>query len=159
LLLTAEVEARPGLPRQPRSCKPDPKGFQIPPAQATALSTDGLCAKYAAIGVGVQLYNCSNSAWITNGALATLYDASCVPSTILNALSTQAATFANQSSNPSAVSSGLAKIAKIPLPQLGKHYFVPTPGGAPNAISPKFDFSKSAGGTLCELLSDFRLLG
>ncbi|RXK35677.1 hypothetical protein M231_07050 [Tremella mesenterica] len=107
-------------------------GLAVPlPTDQTALTVPaGQRLMYVALGRGIQNYTCSAGAYVTAGALANLYDASCLFKT------------GQAIANVSTISKILPEIAyeivnypdTASLPTLMRHQFVQTPSG----LSPEF---------------------
>jgi hypothetical protein len=109
------------------------------PANQTLVVLDStLKTHFVGLGVGVQNYTCTDGKYVSAGAVATLYDVSCVYGTpLFSQLPDIALKFNFQRSS---ISTEIGRtLGKSPL-ALGDHYFVTNSAGG---ISPKFDFTKS----------------
>ncbi|KAJ6555834.1 hypothetical protein B0H19DRAFT_1261982 [Mycena capillaripes] len=106
-----------------RSCSTS-KAVMDLPANQTALVTPTTDPLFVALGVGVQNYTCSSatSTYASIGAVASLFDISCLEST--------------------RVFGSIQTLAGVGTPfLLGFHYFVTSPSGT--GISPKWDFTST----------------
>ncbi|KAF7336173.1 hypothetical protein MVEN_02164800 [Mycena venus] len=112
------------------------------PGNQTQLVAPTTAPLFVAIGVGVQNYTCSASTlkYTSTGAVASLFDISCIDKT--PAFATIQTTAFKAWSALSAGISATTIGSKIGAPGLlGYHYFVPSPTGA--GISPKWDFTST----------------
>jgi len=105
----------------------------------------GQAPEYIALGVGTQNYTCSAAgAWVSAGALADMYDVSCIAHaspTILDKLPSFALSL--ESKLPASVIASIDKLIDHPPFELGVHYFIPAASGT--GLSPKWDFASSQG--------------
>lgn len=109
------------------------------PTNQTVIAVDStLKTHFVGLGVGVQNYTCTNGKFVSAGAVATLYDVSCVYGTPLFSQLPDIALKFNFQRSPIATEIGRS-LGQNPL-ALGDHYFVSNSAGG---ISPKFDFTKS----------------
>ncbi|KZT25687.1 hypothetical protein NEOLEDRAFT_1241563 [Neolentinus lepideus HHB14362 ss-1] len=110
------------------------------PAEQTVLSPPNVTLSYVALGLGVQNYTCSNtSTWTNVGAVAELFDISCLYNTPLFDPISNAA-FAAWNVTPEAPLDLISAFSGNPI-VLGQHYFIPSPTGS--GVSPKFDFTSA----------------
>jgi len=159
--LSTLVSAAPIIDRSIKSCSVTSDKLSLPSNQTVLTIPAGVKPAYIGLGVGVQNYTCgANGIYASTGAVAVLYDASCIHSlpligsALFNSLpeliydvmpsspplSTSAEIDAYLAKKlPSVISSALGKT--LDADQLGIHYFIanPIPGGT--GLSPKFDFS------------------
>ncbi|EPQ52252.1 hypothetical protein GLOTRDRAFT_25926, partial [Gloeophyllum trabeum ATCC 11539] len=112
------------------------------PANQTHLTPPNATLSYVALGVGVQNYTCSNtSTWINVGAVADLFDISCLYNTpLFNTIPN--ITFAAWNITPASVIplELISAFSGDPV-VLGQHYYVPNPAGS--GVSPKWDFTSA----------------
>jgi len=96
------------------------------PTNQTVITTPTDAAVFAVgLGVGVQNYTCTNGAFTSIGAVADLFDISCLV-------------------NRPGFSANEAEAARRPgALRLGKHYFITNPLTG-TGISPKFDFTQDS---------------
>ncbi|KAJ6544524.1 hypothetical protein B0H19DRAFT_1076628 [Mycena capillaripes] len=124
-----------------RSCSTS-KAVMDLPANQTALVTPTTDPLFVALGVGIQNYTCSSatSTYASIGAVASLFDISCLESTrVFGSIQTLAYDFWNKapaSFTATSIGSGVG----APF-LLGFHYFVTSPSGT--GISPKWDFTST----------------
>ncbi|KZV96100.1 hypothetical protein EXIGLDRAFT_643551 [Exidia glandulosa HHB12029] len=129
------------LPAPPKffGCDVSKLGPTFPTNQTALAKPAGSTAKFVGLGAGVQNYTCTDAGtYASAGAVAQLYDVSCIASTPLFKMLPDMA-FSLQS-RASAISSISKTLGSNPL-KLGDHYFVTAPSGT--GISPKFDFTAS----------------
>ncbi|OAX36774.1 hypothetical protein K503DRAFT_772207 [Rhizopogon vinicolor AM-OR11-026] len=115
------------------------------PSNQTQLVAPTYAPSYIALGVGTQNYTCntSSSAYILYGAVAELFDTSCLygtpafdsaPTVVYDAWSA-----AYDLVTPQEL---ITTLGLLPNPTvLGQHYYVPNPVGT--GLSPKWDFTSS----------------
>ncbi|KAF7318718.1 hypothetical protein HMN09_00383700 [Mycena chlorophos] len=116
------------------------------PADQTVLVAPSTAPLYVAVGIGYQNYTCSatTSAYASAGAVASLFDISCLVGT--SSFSTvQDTAYTSWSSAPSSESNA-EDIPSIGSAAgagalLGYHYFVTSPSGT--GISPEWDFTST----------------
>ncbi|KAJ7171356.1 hypothetical protein C8R46DRAFT_1175693 [Mycena filopes] len=110
------------------------------PAGQTQLVSPTTAPLYVALGVGVQNYTCSASTlkYTSTGAVASLYDISCLASTPAFA-SIQTTVFNAWNAAPAGASP--TPPAGAPVTLLGFHYFIPAASGT--GLSPKWDFTST----------------
>ncbi|KAJ7255808.1 hypothetical protein B0H12DRAFT_1112929 [Mycena haematopus] len=112
------------------------------PSNQTALVAPTTAPLFVAIGVGVQNYTCSaaTSTYTTIGAVASLFDISCIDRTPAFA-TIQTTAYKAWAGTKSGVSPNTVgpKVGAENL--LGYHYFVTSPSGT--GISPKWDFTST----------------
>jgi len=114
------------------------------PAGQTALAVpSGASTKFIGLGVGVQNYTCSaaTGTFASAGAVATLYDVSCLVKVLGANFSSLPADVTKFEANAPAAAALLQKQLGKPPVELGVHIFVPSPSGT--GISPFFDFTVS----------------
>ncbi|KAJ7779752.1 hypothetical protein B0H16DRAFT_1671861 [Mycena metata] len=112
------------------------------PANQTQLVNPGANPLYVGIGVGVQNYTCSASTlkYTSTGAVASLFDISCLDATPAFT-NVQTAAFNAWNALPAGASPNSIG-ARVGAPSLlGYHYFIPSPSGT--GISPKWDFTST----------------
>ncbi|THH21138.1 hypothetical protein EW146_g347 [Bondarzewia mesenterica] len=124
-------------------CRVPASTLQVPSNQ-TQLVAPTTPPTFVALGVGVQNYTCSNTSTYTNvGAVADLFDISCLHSTSLFPF-IQDIVYGAWSQVPSSVTAAeLIDFVRTlgTSSVLGQHYFVPNPTGS--GLSPKFDFTSN----------------
>ncbi|TFK49042.1 hypothetical protein OE88DRAFT_1809918 [Heliocybe sulcata] len=112
------------------------------PANQTQLYQPNTTLSAVALGLGVQNYTCSNtSTWTNVGAVAELFDISCLYNTpLFNTIPN--ITYAAWDITPEAVTplDLISAFSGDPI-VLGQHYFIPNPFGS--GVSPKFDFTSA----------------
>ncbi|KAJ7765269.1 hypothetical protein B0H16DRAFT_1796639 [Mycena metata] len=112
------------------------------PTNQTQLVSPTTAPLYVGLGVGVQNYTCSASTlkYTSTGAVASLFDISCLDKTPAFA-TIQTTAFNAWNAAPAGVSPNTLA-AKFATPTLlGYHYFIPSPSGT--GISPKWDFTST----------------
>ncbi|KAJ7614809.1 hypothetical protein FB45DRAFT_981623 [Roridomyces roridus] len=133
------------LPRQESGICSTTNAQIILPDNQTMLVAPSEGPSYIALAIGVQNYTCASSGtWTNVGAVAELFDISCLYGTAQFAGLPQNA-FALWSQLPPATTiQGIINIlAPLHTPLvLGQHYFVPSPSGS--GVSPKFDFTSAS---------------
>ncbi|KAJ7104396.1 hypothetical protein B0H15DRAFT_809854 [Mycena belliarum] len=144
-LLVSAAPAFPGhaFPAFPKkgACKCDTSAANMNlPANQTQLVTPTTAPLYVALGVGIQNYTCSSTTlkYTSTGAVASLFDISCLDKTPAFKTVSNAAFTAWSTSKGSANTIG-SKVGAANL--LGFHYFVPAASGT--GISPKWDFTST----------------
>ncbi|KAF8585904.1 hypothetical protein K439DRAFT_1004890 [Ramaria rubella] len=123
-----------GHKSESKSCSVAKDKIPLPTGQTTLTVPTGVTPEFIAAGFGTQNYSCSAAGTFTSiGALAELFDASCVFDAFQSACSKKA------SSAEETQASMRAALGPNPT-LLGHHYFVnnPVPGGT--GLSPTFDF-------------------
>ncbi|EIM89137.1 uncharacterized protein STEHIDRAFT_167031 [Stereum hirsutum FP-91666 SS1] len=127
------------------SCPVPASALKVPSNQ-TALVAPTFPPSFVALGVGVQNYTCSNTSTYTNvGAVAELFDISCVVDTAISPYLTSAieALWSAIPSNILNTTELISKLGFLGNPDvLGQHYFVPNPATG-SGTSPKFDFTSA----------------
>jgi len=119
----------------------------LPSNQSQLVIPTSTTPKFLGVAVGTQNYTCSSSGTYTNvGALAEIFDVSCLGSSALYGVAIDAAQTV-WSTMPSGVTAAdvISNATQLDVPVvLGQHYFVqdPTPGST--GISPKFDFTSAS---------------
>ncbi|KZV96102.1 hypothetical protein EXIGLDRAFT_706116 [Exidia glandulosa HHB12029] len=116
----------------------------LPAPGTTAIAAPNVSVakpKFIAVGLGVQNYTCNaaTGTYTSAGAVASLFDISCLASSPLFP-HIQDIAFALDQAGPIAAKTLEAILGAVCL-KLGDHYFVTSPSGT--GISPKFDFTKS----------------
>jgi len=110
-----------------------PSSFSIPAGQTQ---------KFVALGLGTQNYSCATTGkFASAGALATLFDIRAIDNSPISANITQLA-LAIFTINRAAVTAVEKLLSKTPV-ELGQHFFIANPYGAPPAILPEFNFVSS----------------
>ncbi|KAJ7624561.1 hypothetical protein FB45DRAFT_980007 [Roridomyces roridus] len=120
-------------------CKASKAVMDLPKGQ-TALVSPPSGPRFVALGVGVQNYTCTGSTYTSIGAVASLFDISCLDETLLFPLVQTLAFDIWKISSPEIKASSIGPLVAAPN-LLGSHYFVPSPSGS--GISPKWDFTPS----------------
>jgi len=140
LLLARSTFATPF--RKAASCSLS-KAVMSLPANQTTIVAPGTAPSFVAIGVGVQNYSCSStSTWTSIGAVAELYDISCLVNT------PELATIQNRaydlwSAIPSKESAEIPTCLKdLDFLKLGLHYFITNPVTG-SGLSPEWDFTST----------------
>lgn len=148
------------------SCPVPASALKVPSNQ-TALVAPTFPPSFVALGVGVQNYTCSNTSTYTYvhpdcivffsltfayshhssnvGAVAELFDISCVVDTAISPYLTSAieALWSAIPSNILNTTELISKLGFLGNPDvLGQHYFVPNPATG-SGTSPKFDFTSA----------------
>ncbi|KAJ7659142.1 hypothetical protein DFH06DRAFT_1130701 [Mycena polygramma] len=109
------------------------------PSNQTALVAPSTPPLFVLLGVGVQNYTCSNTTFASIGAVASLFDISCLDNEEFSRVQTTA--FNIWEHAYAGVPSTLIG-ALVGAPHLdGFHYFVPSPSGT--GLSPKWDFTST----------------
>ncbi|KAJ6461223.1 hypothetical protein C8R47DRAFT_1159599 [Mycena vitilis] len=135
------VSAAPAAPAIGASCPTSGAVMDLPAGQ-TALVNPTTAPLFVALGVGIQNYTCTASTlkYTSTGAVASLFDISCLAKTPIFG-SIQNAAFSAWSAVPASVTATTIG-SKIGAPALlGFHYFVPSPSGT--GLSPKWDFTST----------------
>ncbi|KAJ6595519.1 hypothetical protein DFH09DRAFT_1134861 [Mycena vulgaris] len=141
VLLASAAPAFPTLPKKGECCDTSAAIMDLPTNQ-TQLVTPTTAPLFVALGVGIQNYTCSATTlkYTSTGAVASLFDLSCIDKTPAFA-NIQTVAFKAWSAMPASISATTVG-AKIAAPTLlGFHYFVPSPSGT--GISPKWDFTST----------------
>jgi len=129
------VKAAPAS-RGSKSCEVCSDVIPLPSGQTALTNPTDAKPIYVAAGFGTQNYSCSAAGTYTSiGAVAELYDASC----IYNAIASIASKKYSAEAAIVAVKAALGYQPKL----LGHHYFVNNPTGAAG-VSPKFDFTSDS---------------
>ncbi|TFK49063.1 hypothetical protein OE88DRAFT_1737273 [Heliocybe sulcata] len=113
------------------------------PANQTQLFQPNTTLSFLALAVGVQNYTCSNtSTWTNIGAVADLFDISCLAnSLIFDAI--PSITYCAWNSTPDLITPlDMISVFTGNPDVLGQHYYVPNPAGS--GTSPKWDFTSAA---------------
>ncbi|KAJ7249770.1 hypothetical protein B0H12DRAFT_1324409 [Mycena haematopus] len=132
-----------GVPLVTRTCDTSSAVMDLPSGQ-TALVSPTTAPLFVLLGVGIQNYSCSSttSTYASIGAVASLFDISCLDDTSEIA-SIQTAAFDIWSAAP-AGTAATSIGSQVSAPGLlGFHYFVTSPSGT--GISPKWDFTSTTG--------------
>ncbi|KAJ7064668.1 hypothetical protein C8F01DRAFT_1054090 [Mycena amicta] len=135
------VSAAPTLPKGAECCDASAAKMDLP-ANQTALVTPSTAPRFVSIGVGIQNYTCSaaTSKFTSIGAVASLFDISCLDKTPAFA-SIQTVAYKAWNAAPASVTAATLG-TKIGAPALlGFHYFVPAASGT--GLSPKWDFTST----------------
>jgi len=113
----------------------------VPPNQSTLVSPSN-APEYVALGVGVQNYTCESGVWTSAGAVAALFDVSClVGSSYFDRLPDIAYDLLPN------VDECNAAHAVLHLPHVGRlkplinHFFVPNPAVNGTGVSPRFNLA------------------
>ncbi|KAJ6506187.1 hypothetical protein C8R47DRAFT_967399 [Mycena vitilis] len=132
-------------PLVPRACSTASATMDLPSGQ-TALVSPTTAPLFVLLGVGVQNYSCSStSTYASIGAVASLFDISCLDSSP-DFASLQTTAFNDWNSAPAGASPN-AVGGQVGAPDLlGFHYFVTSPSGT--GISPEWDLTASGGATV-----------
>ncbi|KII95430.1 hypothetical protein PLICRDRAFT_34283 [Plicaturopsis crispa FD-325 SS-3] len=113
------------------------------PAGQTALVAPSGGPSFIALAIGVQNYTCSNTSTYTNiGAVATLFDASCLYGTPAFDDAQTTAYNAWKQAPPSASPADVEAQLKTTPAVLGYHYYVTNPTTG-TGVSPKWDFTSA----------------
>ncbi|KAJ7484936.1 hypothetical protein B0H11DRAFT_2019305 [Mycena galericulata] len=110
------------------------------PENQTVLVAPTSAPRFVLLGVGVQNYTCSNTTFSSIGAVASLFDLSCLDDTpeFAKIQTTAFDIWAHEGPKVKATSIG----ARVGAPNLlGFHYFVTSPSGT--GLSPKWDFTST----------------
>jgi len=153
-LLVSAAPALPSFAKGGECCDTSAAVMDLPTNQ-TQLVTPPTAPLFVALGVGIQNYTCSATTlkYTSTGAVASLFDISCIDKTPAFA-TIQSTAFKAWSAVPAGISATTigTKIAAPTL--LGFHYFVTSPSGT--GISPKWDFTstgKTAGNATAFILA------
>ncbi|KZP25026.1 hypothetical protein FIBSPDRAFT_821375 [Athelia psychrophila] len=114
------------------------------PTNQTVLTATTTAMKFAGLGVGTQNYTCNSTSltYISSGAVAELFDVSCLVSQpSFASLQDTAFTMWTASPAPETPAALITKLGTSPT-VLGQHYFVANPSGAAGT-SPKWDFTSN----------------
>jgi len=126
----------------PAGCSTAPAEMDLPAGQ-TQLVEPTTAPLFVALGVGVQNYTCSaaTSKYTSTGAVASLFDISCLDKVAPAFEEIQIIAFDVWNVLPASVSTD-ALGSKIGAPiLLGFHYFIPSPSGT--GLTPKWDFTST----------------
>jgi len=134
----------PGLPGRPGVCDLSKTTIPLSPAQQTALGSPTTPLAAVGLGFGVQNYTCSsNNVFVSAGAVAELFDISCLASSNSTLLSTIHTDLFNLWDSPRAGNVTIQQLIQA-LPNvvpecmiLAQHYFIQNGAGG---ISPAWDF-------------------
>jgi len=119
--------------------------INLSPLPSPLIAPIGTKPSFVSIGIGTQNYTCANTSTYTNvGALAELFDISCLYNTPLFDAMPDIAIAAWKATPASITAANLISSYQTfkNSDVLGQHYFVPNPEGA--GLSPKWDFTSSA---------------
>jgi len=113
----------------------------VPAGQTLVVPNPALKVQFVGLGLGTQNYSCSAEGKpVSAGAVATLYDVSCLSSTPFFATLPDFAVNLGGSRARTAVSAGIAqRLGSSPI-KLGDHFFIANAAGG---ISPEFDLTPS----------------
>jgi len=130
--------------QQSGTCNPSGVTIPLSPAQQTALGAPSTPLVAVGLGVGVQNYTCSsNNVFVSAGAVAELFDVSCLATTNSGALSTIHNDVFNVWNGPDADGATIQQLIDVfpdalPAdPVLSQHFFINNGAGG---ISPVWDF-------------------
>jgi len=117
--------------------------IQLPSNQTQLVTPNNTTPSLIALAVGVQNYTCSNtSTWTPVGAVAELFDVSCLVNDPAF-LDLQSAAFDAWNSTPAGINiTGVMSMFQGASSVLGQHYYVENAAG--NATLPKWDFTSAA---------------
>ncbi|KAJ7701077.1 hypothetical protein B0H17DRAFT_1045921 [Mycena rosella] len=141
-LLVSAAPAFPGTPPKAGECCDTSAAIMDLPKNQTQLVAPTTAPLFVALGVGIQNYTCSTSTlkYTSTGAVASLFDISCIDKT--PAFATIQTTAFNAWKAAPASLTATAIGAKVAAPSLlGFHYFVTAASGT--GISPKWDFTST----------------
>jgi len=126
----------------PAKCSLSGKTLDLPAGQTT-LAAPSAAFSFLGVAIGVQNYTCNatSSTYVNVGAVATLADASCLPTFAAVSEAAKCA-FTAWSAAPASTSAA-ALFASIRAPILGQHYFETNPVTG-SGLSPKWDFRADA---------------
>ncbi|KAH7904709.1 hypothetical protein BJ138DRAFT_1166087, partial [Hygrophoropsis aurantiaca] len=128
------------------SCNLTDARLQVP-ANQTQLIAPTSAPAFVALGLGIQNYTCNatSSSYVLTGAVAELFDSSCLSGTpVFDSAPALAYTAWNATGDIMTAQEVISTLSIVPLPVvLGQHYYVPNPNGA--GLSPKWDFTSSGG--------------
>jgi len=119
------------------SCDTSKAVMDLPPNQ-TALVAPTTDPLFVLLGVGVQNYTCSGTTFASIGAVASLFDISCLAGTPRFATVQTAAFNIWDHAGKNVPANAIGPLVGAPN-LLGFHYFVPSPSGT--GLSPKWDFT------------------
>lgn len=145
VVLGSCANALPAKKRLSTSCACDLSSARLQvPADQTQLVAPTYAPSFIGIGVGTQNYTCNatNSAYTLIGALAELFDSSCLYGTPAFDSAPTIAYDAWSATTGITVEEVITTLGLQPNPAvLGQHYYVPNPVGS--GLSPKWDFTSS----------------
>ncbi|KAJ7668946.1 hypothetical protein B0H17DRAFT_1247984 [Mycena rosella] len=124
-----------------RACNTSTAVMDLPAGQ-TQLVSPTSAPLFVLLGVGIQNYTCSSttSTYTSIGAVASLFDISCLEKSQFASVQTKAYTAWD---SPAAGACASEIGSRVGAPKLlGFHYFVTSPSGT--GISPKWDFTSTA---------------
>ncbi|KAF8546712.1 hypothetical protein OG21DRAFT_1517959 [Imleria badia] len=128
------------------SCGLSEARLQVP-ANQTQLTAPTSSPSFIAIGLGTQNYTCNatTSTYVLTGAVAELFDSSCLYGTpAFDTAPGLAYTAWEASTDLATPQDVITSLGLIPDPLvLGQHMYVPSPTGS--GLSPKWDFTSSGG--------------
>ncbi|KAJ6577763.1 hypothetical protein B0H19DRAFT_1020250 [Mycena capillaripes] len=142
LLVSAAPAGAPAVPPKGELCCDTSAAVMDLPSGQTQLVAPTTAPLFVALGVGVQNYTCSASTlkYTSTGAVASIFDISCIDKTPAFA-TIQTTAFKAWSVAPASLTATTIG-SKIGVPTLlGFHYFVPSPSGT--GLSPKWDFTST----------------
>ncbi|KAH9939560.1 hypothetical protein B0H21DRAFT_698324 [Amylocystis lapponica] len=126
-------------------CDVSKSTLTLPAGETALVMPTNTTPTFLALGVGVQNYTCSTSGTYTNvGALAELFDISCLFPALYDAVTDLASAAWNVA--PHGVTAAEVIVAIAPLHSrfvLGQHYFVPDPVTG-SGLSAKWDFTSAS---------------
>ncbi|KAJ7302124.1 hypothetical protein DFH08DRAFT_723379 [Mycena albidolilacea] len=124
------------LVRKDEGCDTSKAGIDLP-ANQTALVAPATAPLFILLGVGIQNYTCSGTTFASIGAVASLFDISCLyPEEFATVQTTAFNVWENAYPDVPATAIG----GRVGAPNLdGFQYFVTSPSGT--GISPKWDFT------------------
>jgi len=111
------------------------------PANQTAIAVPSGTPIYVALGVGTQNYTCgATGTFASAGAVAKLFDISCLVNTPLFSTIQNTAFDVASSAKGADLTSKIASVLKTTPLFLGDHYFIPNPAVGGTGLTPDFDF-------------------
>ncbi|KAG1753597.1 uncharacterized protein EDB91DRAFT_1098776 [Suillus paluster] len=144
VILGALTNALPAIRRLSTSCDLSSARLQVPAGQAQLVAPT-YAPSFIGIGVGTQNYTCNttSSAYRLIGAVAEIFDSSCLYGTPAFDSAPTIVYDAWSAAPPDAtVNEVITTLACLHNPAvLGQHYYVPNPVGS--GLSPKWDFTSS----------------
>ncbi|KAH7921701.1 hypothetical protein BV22DRAFT_1132037 [Leucogyrophana mollusca] len=146
VLASSGAFALPAARQLSASCNLTEARLQVP-ANQTQLIAPTVAPAFVALGLGVQNYTCNatSSTYVLTGAVAELFDSSCLYGTpVFDTAPALAYTAWDATTGLVTPQDVIAALSIVPLPVvLGQHYYVPNPAGS--GLSPKWDFTSSGG--------------
>jgi len=147
LFVSGVVLAAPSKIPGRTTCSAATKTLVLPSSQpsGTPLATPSGSPSFVGVGVGVQNYTCSAAGTYTSaGAVAELFDISCLPESELNSITTLVWDAWEHAPKQITISEVISDLEQFSPPTvLGQHYFITNPVTG-TGLSPKWDFTSAS---------------